>query len=908
MKDKYIGNTKKKVVHGSAVRSWAALIVCLLIGTSAGSRPALRLDRQEHLVSHLLERGRASWEPGSGRSGGNALRIITSQGAEPIRFRLFDTPRWLPGRDRPRAHAWLKAVRGECRLDFVGYDPQSKKERFRHKIVETKGSPNWRYGACDILLDEDIGRFLFNIEVTAYGDEILVDGLEVHTLASVLANGDFRKFELPPPARADESPPEQTAWGWRRVYSADSTHSRAQADLVALQEPTGNILQVEKEEGELILSAEPLGRLDGIGELVARVRVGIDSSLIPEVRLRQYGSKGLLREDVSVRQSELTEEVEDILITTERVPQQSQTLRMELRLCFPNVAGTCRVRIAELCPFPSDDEKIELYVDQVGYNCDEPLRFVVASSRFPSGGGGTFVLTKRDGERETGTLAARGRTVGQNEIDWGRYYFEGVVPQPRAGTYRLEVRLGDRTVSADPVEVGAGLRSLKTGRFAHRFYYYQRCGYVVPGWHDLCHMDDGRLPNGERVDVTGGYHNAGDFHKHLGDNTPVSVYGMVSAYGSLKHFLAASEPADDGCPGILDEAFWGADWLRKMVDPRTGRIWMNVTNDIDYYGIPENDTDGIPGTGDDRLVGTVDLADRGSFAIAAWAALYRHTGERQYLDSAEGVWAAYEEDIVEGCNPRHIFAAIELRRATGQERYRVAADVLARRLLNLQNREGWFAVVPDGGPVLRLVDEGTIPAALAEFVLTFPESLVRDRIREALQRYFSWSFRMADNPFGITRAYTGGEPFFFLNRGAWYGGLNSQYCSVAWAAYLASRLFADEPEFSTQLRAHAANQIHWVLGMNPLGLCMMEGLGNSHRIYFHHLYAEIPGHPRGAVPGAIPNGIVRPPGNTDRPWFDLRTGAGSLPGAESAEPWLPHNAYYLLMLSASERASLDEQR
>ncbi len=157
---------------------------------------------------------------------------------------------------------------------------------------------------------------------------------------------------------------------------------------------------------------------------------------------------------------------------------------------------------------------------------------------------------------------------------------------------------------------------------------------------------------------------------------------------------------------------------------------------------------------------------------------------------------------------------------------------------------------------------------------------------------------MADNPFGLIRNYTGGEPFFFKSRDAWFGGGNSQYLSTAWAAYLASRVFEDESEFRRRLRAHAANQVHWILGMNALNLCMFEGKGNSRRICYHHLYAEIPGHPRGAVPGAIPNGIAREPSNADRPWFDLRSGIGSLPGAESAEPWLPHNAYYLLMLSA----------
>ncbi|NUN98483.1 MAG: glycoside hydrolase family 9 protein, partial [Candidatus Omnitrophica bacterium] len=115
---------------------------------------------------------------------------------------------------------------------------------------------------------------------------------------------------------------------------------------------------------------------------------------------------------------------------------------------------------------------------------------------------------------------------------------------------------------------------------------------------------------------------------------------------------------------------------------------------------------------------------------------------------------------------------------------------------------------------------------------------------------------------------------------------------------LSARTFEDEPAFAGLLRAHAANQVHWVLGLNPLDLCMLEGVGSSSRIHYHHLLAESPDHPRGAVPGAIPNGIAREPGNSDRPWFDFRDKIGSLPGAETCEPWLPHNAFFLLMLSA----------
>jgi hypothetical protein len=337
-----------------------------------------------------------------------------------------------------------------------------------------------------------------------------------------------------------------------------------------------------------------------------------------------------------------------------------------------------------------------------------------------------------------------------------------------------------------------------------------------------------------------------------------------------------------------------------MVDPETGRMWMNVTNDIDYYGIPERDTDGLIGTGDDRVIGKGDAYNLGGFAIAAWAALADYVPDSHYLTASQQLWDVYEDRIMAGHDPRHLIAALELWKATRKEQFRTAADHLAGRVLALQGEEGWFADNPGGAPPFRIVDEGLAPAALACYVLTWPESGLVRQVRTCLRRYGQWSMALGDNPFGIIRHYTreDDEPFYFKSRDEWFGGSNSAYCSTAWAVYLAAVVFEDESEFTRELRAHAANQVHWILGMNPLSLCMFEGKGNSDRIKYHHLYAEIPGHTRGAVPGALPNGIIRGPSNVDKPWFDLRQESGTLPGAESAEPWLPHNAYYLLMLSA----------
>jgi len=86
----------------------------------------------------------------------------------------------------------------------------------------------------------------------------------------------------------------------------------------------------------------------------------------------------------------------------------------------------------------------------------------------------------------------------------------------------------------------------------------------------------------------------------------------------------------------------------------------------------------------------------------------------------------------------------------------------------------------------------------------------------------------------------------------------------------------------------------------------IEGSGALNPPRYHHRYNMIEGRARGAVPGAIPNGIVRDMGIADRCGFDMSRGGGRSPSFRTSEPWLVHNMFYLLAASALEK-SLEAQ-
>ncbi len=810
-----------------------------------------------------------TWEEDSGRHGGTALQL--SAGADGIRFSLFDTPRPLPCPNLVRAEGWVKAERGACEVTVVLYDAETGAARGRHTIFFAQGNAQWKYGACDLDLTKTDGVLAYNIEVVARGEGVLLEALKLFTGESILSNGDFRQMGGYTEAQRARGVPA----AWQRLYEASAQGAEAEGSY-RIEE---GVLVVEKGEGAFVLSSEVLSIPESAGGFVARARV---VGGIPVVAVRQANRRGLVSED---RSNWTRPDIGATLVSSHFIEVLADGNRVSLLLRFPRQAGQYRLASVELVPMDKQSADLQLLVDQVGYDADEPLRFIAATDVFPKDGRGTFSLKGADGQSYDGELIPLGRSVGENESDWGQYYFEGVVPEGLTGAYALTATLGGATATVESVECGPNRRLRETGELAYRFYYVQRCGFEVPGWHAECHMDDATLPDGTHADVTGGYHNAGDYNKHMGNNTPVSMYGMIAAYENHKDFFDAIDRDGDGRADLLDEAMWGADWLRKMVDPKTGHMWTYVGNDIDFFGIPELETDGVSGTDDDRWIDVQTPGHLEPFVITGWAILARHADRDTYLDAAEKLWATYEDRIMAGDSPGHILATVELHRTSGKEKYRAAADALVRFHLG---------PLPETFDAAAAPSETCYPAALALYALAYPDAPAVGEIKERLKAHFTEAFRVADldNPFGITRDKTEhGLSYFWPNC-----GYNTRYSTAAWHAYRTASLFADDKAFVARLKAYAADQIHWQLGMNPLDLCMLEGKGTSHRIYYHHRYADIPGRSRGAVPGTIPNGFIRAPGNIDAPWFDFSS--TTVPSHTTCEPWLPHNAYYLLMLSA----------
>src|SRR5262249_36438473 len=132
-------------------------------------------------------------------------------------------------------------------------------------------------------------------------------------------------------------------------------------------------------------------------------------------------------------------------------------------------------------------------------------------------------------------------------------------------------------------------------------------------------------------------------------------------------------------------------------------------------------------------------------------------------------------------------------------------------------------------------------------------------VRRSLEGELAITAEVA-NPFGYARQYVQSKTgqrrasFFFphdSDTAPWWQGENARLASLATAANLAAQVFRQDAPFAGRLRAYAAHQLDWILGLNPFDSSMIHGIGrnNPEQMFFDSWEFT-------NVPGGISNGIT----------------------------------------------------
>ena len=121
-----------------------------------------------------------------------------------------------------------------------------------------------------------------------------------------------------------------------------------------------------------------------------------------------------------------------------------------------------------------------------------------------------------------------------------------------------------------------------------KMFYYQRCGgtdtdsrYVASIFaHTPCHTGKARFYNpqdplygGVEADVSGGWHDAGDYGRYVSP----AAKAVVDLLLAVQHFPSIQSIDFGGPERILDETRYEIEWLLKMQNGITGGVYHKVT-------------------------------------------------------------------------------------------------------------------------------------------------------------------------------------------------------------------------------------------------------------------------------------------------------------------------------------------
>lgn len=521
--------------------------------------------------------------------------------------------------------------------------------------------------------------------------------------------------------------------------------------------------------------------------------------------------------------------------------------------------------------FCIDDVEIDLIrqeastilTSQIGYETDSQTKFALyqqANQNQRSPEPYSVINLQTQKKVLEGTWEALGY---HNEFD-RTYWRANFNHLNQAGHYIIHTQEGSKQVFSYPFTLSNSLVMDKVARLAYEFFYYQRCGMEIPGFHLACHMDDAVLPNGEMIDLTGGWHDAGDYNKYNG-YTPESFYALILAYDRKPAFFDQFDRDQDGRADLLDEALWGAKFLQKCIDMDSMRLIGQISTGYGYWGKPSNETDNKAGSGDERPVNNWN--GNPAHLPAAFALLSKHVSHsNQYLSLAEQLFEKRGGSLTD---------LIALHDASGKESYKLDTINRVKAMMTSTNS------------ALSHFKE------LAEFAIAYPDHELVNTIRKLAVKRMRQLQEQCDPYFGIHRRKNGdGEWIYFRDYNEindWYVGESREYLDLAYEALLIDKLGISDA------RSIAENQVHWIVGRNPFNVSMMEGVGYSFVPQYHHRYNMLPATPNGAVPGAVVNGITRAWPWNDRPWLDMNP----IPTGEYQcnEPWLPHNNRMLFVIS-----------
>lgn len=384
-------------------------------------------------------------------------------------------------------------------------------------------------------------------------------------------------------------------------------------------------------------------------------------------------------------------------------------------------------------------------------------------------------------------------------------------------------------------------------------FYYQRCGIEIDNgekWkHPACHTAKAEFYNDQskKKDVTGGWHDAGDYNKFV-PTTNICIAFMLYSYandpGLFRDGQLKIPESHNQIPDILDEAAWGLKWLLKM-QRNDGAVYHKVS-------IKKWTGEHLPGDETDKqyIFEISSSATASTAAVTAQAARlfseYDKKFAQELLSASVKAWdflSNHKYNIPAGGfkNPpgveggeyndtddsdERLWAAIELYKTTGSDEY-----------INYF-LENYKSV---GGPNYTVSWQNTANFAYYSF-LKLPE---RPSNFKATAIIISNLKVYADH---LMSSINESGYKCVLNSDQFYWGSNSIDLGFAF-----DLIFAYEATHTKKYMEGALDQLHYILGRNTFGKTFVTGVGSNPVKHPYHQFSMLK-YPDDPIPGMVVGG------------------------------------------------------
>lgn len=479
------------------------------------------------------------------------------------------------------------------------------------------------------------------------------------------------------------------------------------------------------------------------------------------------------------------------------------------------------LKISDFAIIPNNSN-ITARTNQVGYlsKLEKEVVFVNTNP-----GDYFYVCKKDDGEVVyTGKISASSFEEDSNETvykgffkdvkDSGEYYIRS-----EFGCYSYDFKVGDDIYS-------------ELSSDALYFIYLQRCGSDLVDEkyglsHPACHTGETKIwttLEEKYIDTIGGWHDAGDYGKY-----------MTTTNKTLGDLLYAYKYGSNKSEDLLNEIRYGLEFILKMQNDY-GNVY-NKVGTMSFCGFisPEFDTDqiyalwtwtastsgfaGVTGVAYDIFKDVdADFAQRllDAHNLAVAALMVNTEASNEGNPSEFGIGTYYIDDE----SSERLFAYATAFKTSGDYKYvelinKILDNGLTANYTSINCRLFAYAVLLD------TLNEG-------EDLYT----KIKDKLKEECDF-------LADNIIGNGYAY----PYE-----VYYWGSNGYVCDGVNELLLGARYLKED-----KYLVRASEAINYVLGMNTLNLCFVEGYGINSPRTIHSRLAE--SHGVANIKGALANGV-----------------------------------------------------